>query len=211
MIRTATYWMAALLLAAGCGGESGSAPVVDSAADAQEPRHAEPRNVEPDEPAASVSEQIIEREQEMAEDAPANAADDEPEEEPRKSPIKIVPTRPMFQNDWEEESYDDYGYEDEYEDEAYEEVPESREAEGPSITEYHIRKLYPQQSLNIVENLMPVRGELIDRYYQGRTEYEVWEWRAPNEDGGETLVRIRFMDERAAEIAVNPDEYVLMR
>lgn len=202
------WWIAGLVVLSGCGMESEPAAVAQPVAETEAPQETE--EAQPD----SVAEQVIEAESEMNEALEASA-EEEPEEEERKSPIRIVPTRPMFQDDWQDEYDDEYRYEDEYEDyddEYYEAEDEPEdEYEGPQITDYHLKNLREQQSLYIIQDLMPVPGRLIDRYYQGRREYEVWEWRSYSKEEGETLVRIRFIDDDAWQIMINPGEYVLIR
>lgn len=200
------WWIAGLVVLSGCGMESEPTAVAQPVAETEAPQETE--EAQPD----SVAEQVIEAESEMNEAREAST-EEEPEEEERKSPIRIVPTRPMFQDDWQDEYDDEYRYEDEnYDDEYYEEEVEPEDGyEGPQITDYHLKNLREQQSLYIIQDLMPVPGRLIDRYYQGRREYEVWEWRSYSEEEGETLVRIRFIDDDAWQIMINPDEYVLIR
>lgn len=158
----------------------------------------------------SVAQRVLEMEAQMNQGPQQTTVEpgDEPVEEPRKSPIKIVPTRPMFQEEPLEESPVEPVYE-EYE--QYEEEGPIEIDEGPQITEFHLKNLREQQSLYIIRDLMPVPGVLIDRYYKGRTEYEVWEWRSYNEEDGETLVRIRFIDGDASRITINPGEYKFVR
>lgn len=191
----------------GCGSPVEQSPVAEPVNDAaaQPPAQSEP---------VSVAQQVLEVEAEMNQESqPLEEPQDQTEtdsepEEPRKSPIRIVPTRPMFQN--EELQYDE-PYQVEYEYEDYDEDDGYETDEGPQITDYHLKNLREQQSLYIIRDLMPVPGRLIDRYYKGRTKYEVWEWYSYSEEKGETLVRIRFIDDDAADIMINPGPYVLMR
>lgn len=200
--------LAAAAVITGCGVQPEPANVAEEAP--VEP----PAVVETDRPQL-VSAQVIKMETEMSGQTEEEAAPEdevEPQPEPRKSPIKIVPTRPMFQDDWQDEQYDE-PYEDEYvEEEFNDEGYEEEEVDyGPQITDYHLEHLRIHQELYMVKKLMPVPGVLIDAYTKGFDDYEVWEWRSYSEEKGETVVRIRFINDEVFQIMINPGEYMLMR
>ena len=229
-IMLGTMAGAAALAMMGCGAQPDADPAPQEAVHPAAPEQsaesessvAEPTveiesemaNTQTEPSAPSAAERIMEIESEMANAEMESSHETAPDQsETRKSPIKIVPTRPMFQSESEFEDPDP-AYDTEPAGDPRDERNEDeerREDAGPRITQRHINFLKEQQSLYIIQDFMPVRGVLIDEYYQGRTEYQVWEWASSDGKGGETLVRIRFMDEEAQNIAVNPGPYVLMR